>query len=202
MAKDNLGTRPDPGTAKTKKSKPGITESGRRRNWSKARWIEYAKEVGIKDADTMTKEQIRVSLKKLREEGKLEDARKNNGHNKKPMTVQEQVLLAHEQIANHAMGEVEILINDKDNPGAPQRLKVTRVEALMYKLYTIGVGGNVQAITAYIDRFAGKPKQSIEHTGEIKTEEQEMPTPEEQAAAKAYQDALEKGLSVKSPVKL
>jgi len=144
---------------------------------------------------------IKLSLKTMREKGKLEDGRKEDGQKKKA-DVKAMVLLAQEQKANHAMGEVEILINDKDNPGAPQRLKVTPVETLMYKLYTVGVGGNVQAITAYLDRFAGKPKQSIEHTGEIKTDEQEMPTPEEQAAAKAYQDALEKGLSVKSPVQV
>ncbi len=200
MAKDNLGKRPDPGTAKTTESKPGIDRT-LRKYWDKARWIKHAKEVGIKDAETMSVKAIQLSLKTMREEGKLEDGRKENGP-KKTADVQAMVLLAQEQIANHAMGEVEILINDKDNPGAPQRLKVTRVEALMYKLYTVGVGGNVQAITAYLDRFAGKPKQSIEHTGEIKTDEQEMPTPEEQAAAKAYQDALEKGQSVKSPVQV
>jgi hypothetical protein len=110
--------------------------------------------------------------------------------------------LAVELVAEHAMGEVEVLIKDHDNPGEAKRVKMTRVEAVMTKLFTTATGGNVAAMTAYLDRYMGKAKQAIEHSGEIKVEEQNQPSPEEVAAARAYEDALEKGMSVPSPIKV
>ena len=72
----------------------------------------------------------------------------------------------------------------------------------MTKLFMDGSKGNVSASREYLDRFLGRPKQSIEHSGEIKTEEQEMPTAEENAAAAAYEKALEEGKPVKSPIQV
>lgn len=149
----------------------------------------------------MTQREILAKVNKMVKEGELPNllggVRPNSGKKK---TVQEHINDAYDLIANHAMTEVDVQIIDKQNPGEVKIVKMTRVEALTQKLFSLGNGGNVAAINAYLDRFAGKPKQSIEHTGDIKVEEQTMPSHAEAAAAKAYEEALEKGLPVKSPV--
>lgn len=203
MAKDNPSRSSDPGAAKTNEtSKPGNRPKTRDK-WRKQHWVSYALEVGIKGAETMTQKEILAKVNKLVKEGHLPNqlggVRPNSGKKK---TVPEQIQFAYELIAEHAMGEVEVLIHDKENPGAPVKVKMTRVEALTAKLYSLGTGGNVHAINSYLDRFAGKPKQSIEHTGEIKVEEQNTPTAAEEAAARAYEEALEKGVAVKSPIQV
>lgn len=200
MAKDNQSKRSDPGAAKTTKSKPGAEKTVLKKNWDKTRWIKHATEVGIPEADKMTVAEIRASLKKLKEQGELEDGRKNNG--RPTIDVIKMQQHAVELVAEHAMTEVEVLIKDHDNPGEPKRVKMTRVEAIMTKLFTTATGGNVAAMTAYLDRYMGKAKQAIEHSGEIKVEEQNQPSPEEVAAARAYEDALEKGMSVPSPLRV
>lgn len=202
MAKDNQSKRSDPGAAKTTKSKPGSNRPTHRKQWKKEHWLSYAQEQGI-DTTGMDLKKVQSVLKELVKQGVLPNqnggVRPNSGKKKTP---QEHVQYAYELIAEHAMGEVEVKILDEENPGEVKKVKMTRVEALTAKLYSLGTKGNVQAINAYLDRFAGKAKQHVEFSGEIKTEEQNLTTPEEQAAAKAYEDALERGLPVKSPVRI
>ncbi len=204
MAKDNPGKRPDPGAAKTQtNSKPGNERPKQQKQWNKSHWISYAVEVGVQDAEKMTLEQVRSVLKNMQKEGSLENqrggAREGAGRKK---TVPELILDAYEIIADHAMAVVDVKILDEANPGQTKIIKMTRVEALTSKLYSMGTKGNVAAINAYLDRFAGKAKQSIEHTGDIKVEEQTMPNHAEAAAARAYEEALESGRPVKSPIKV
>lgn len=191
MAKDNPSKRSGPGTPKTQKtSKPGAEKKVRKKNWDKTRWIQHATEVGIEGAENMTIAKIRASLKKLREEGKLEDGRKNNG--REPKNYAEAIQRIQESYVEIGEENVKLLIEDRSQPnGQPTVIELTRVQAALMKLYDIGMKkNNPSALVAFLDRISGKAKQSVEHSGEIKADEQKEPTKEELAAAEAYENAL------------
>jgi len=200
--KDNQSKRSDPGTAKTKSKPSQATRPRTREKWKRPHWVSYALEVGIETAEKMTVKDIKAQLKQLVQEGKIENqnggVRENSG--RKKATVLEAITSSQEMIAEHATTEVEVKVLDEDNPGETKKVKMTRTQALMTKLFAEGIKGNVSAANSYLDRHLGRAKQSIEHSGEIKTEEQNVPTREESAAAAAYEKALEEGRPVLSPL--
>ena len=70
--------------------------------------------------------------------------------------------------------------------------KVATLKAMLDTLREVALKQkDVRAIVAYLDRVAGKPKQMVEHSGDIKVEEQSLPTRAEIIGAQAYLDALE-----------
>lgn len=197
MAKDNQSKRSDPGTANDSQSKPGYKELPRKK-WAKRHYAEFLYDHGVERAHQMTIRELRKHLSTLKEQGEIKDGRVNSGPKRVNIVeLQEQAI---EIISNHAMTEVDILVKDVKT-GKETTEKVTRVEALMIQLFQQGKKGNVQAINSYLDRFVGKPKQTLEHSGSIKTEEQNEPTQAEKAAAEAYEKAIASG-SVPSPVTL
>jgi len=48
---------------------------------------------------------------------------------------------------------------------------MTGLDALLRKLFTMGMSGNVRAIQELLDRGYGKASQFVEHSGEIKTQQ-------------------------------
>ncbi|EKD24136.1 MAG: hypothetical protein ACD_81C00100G0012 [uncultured bacterium] len=91
----------------------------------------------------------------------------------------------------HILEEVDVVEVDKAT-GGTRIVTKTRVQALLDVLYSEGHNRkNIAAIKEYFDRTQGKPLQGIQHGGEIKTEEQHLPTKAELAAAEAYERALD-----------
>lgn len=199
MAKDNQRKTSDPGAKKTNKSKPGSEKNRGKAGWKKPDYVRAAREAGVEGAENMTVRELRTALSKLKQQGVIEDGRKNNGGDKRRGTI-ELMEASQVQIAEHANEEVYVRVMDLENPGETKRVKMTRTQAIMSSLFSEGVKGNVQASKEYLDRYLGRAKQAIEISGEIKTEEQAMPTQAEAAAAAAYEDALEKGEPVPSPL--
>jgi len=92
----------------------------------------------------------------------------------------------------HVKEEVEIQILDRSKPGNIRIEKRTRLVAILDMLAQSALKDkDVSAAKEYLDRTIGKTKQEIEHSGEIKVEEQRLPTKAEKAAAEAYLKALE-----------
>jgi len=200
--KDNQSKRSDPGTAKTKSKPSQAKRPKHRKEWKRPHWVSYALEVGIEDAGKKTIAEIKSVLKHMIAEGELENQRggEREGAGRKKATVLEAITSSQEMIAEHATTEIEVKVLDEENPGETKKVKMTRTQALMAKLFAEGIKGNVSAANSYLDRHLGRAKQSIEHSGEIKTEEQNVPTREESAAAAAYEKALEEGRPVLSPL--
>lgn len=190
MAKDNPSKRSGPGTPKTQKtSRPGYKEK-QRKHWLKADYADFLRDKGVEGAHQMTKRQLRAKMVTLRQEGKIEDARQHNGPKAKDYVQAIQRI----QEGYVELGEelVKITIEDKSKPGSnPTVIELPRTQAALMKLYDIGMKkNNPSALVAFLDRISGKAKQSVEHSGEIKADEQKEPTVEENAAAEAYERAL------------
>lgn len=88
---------------------------------------------------------------------------------------------------SHATEVVEVQVINKTTNTADV-VRKTRSEAILDMLYTEAVNRkNIAAAREYHDRTRGKPKQELEHSGEIKTDKQRAPTKAEIEAAKAYE---------------
>lgn len=83
----------------------------------------------------------------------------------------------------HALEEVPITVT---TDGQTKSIKMTRAQALLDMLFTEGIRRkNVTATKEYFDRTRGKARQPIEHSGEIKTEDQYIP--DDPATIKAHE---------------
>lgn len=168
----------------------------KKKSWTREEWTSRAKEAGIENPDRLTVRGIRAQLKRLKNEGKIEDKRKNNGGHenggRKPLDETERAKTATEMFEVHMTEIVDVVIHDK-NAGTFTSKKVTTLQAMLDKLRQKGLQeGDVRAIVAYMDRVIGKPKQMVEHSGAIKQEEQRIPTEAERRAAKAYLAELDR----------
>lgn len=94
------------------------------------------------------------SLKKSKKiRGKNGGARPGAG---RPKIEELQVVLSlKEKVKRHGLEEVNL----KTREG--QIIKLTRIEALLEKLYELGLRGNTHAIAAYLDRTAGPVAQLV-----------------------------------------
>lgn len=125
-------------------------------------------------------------LKKSREissapKGKNGGARPGAGR-KKSSEIERLVVLK-EQAEEHALQEAEITVTTAK--GA-QLIKMQRSLILLDVLFNEGVKRkNIPAIKEYFDRTRGKARQPIEHSGEIKTEDQYIP--DDPATKKAHE---------------
>lgn len=175
-------TTPSPGSKSSKAPR-------KKKNRSKAQWIERAQYFGIPDAEKMTVAQLHKELKRLKDEGLIEDGRKQNGGHKPTTAETPSGKKAHDLYEEHSEALVDVVtVNKQTNKKEIKRL--TRVEALLEKLHSSGMKGDVRAIVAYLDRVSGKPRQTLE-TGTIKKEEQTIPTEREKKAVDAYIKAME-----------
>lgn len=93
----------------------------------------------------------------------------------------------------HMIEDVEVIISNRatgkqiisKKPALVALLDMLRHEAL--------VNRNVPAAKEYMDRTLGRAKQRVEVSGEIKSEEQRVPSKAALAAAAAYERELAKG---------
>lgn len=159
------------------------------RQTEKQRLIERLTKAGVKGVDSMTQVQLQRELKRIKSEGvKVEDLRVNNSA-PKSLAGSTALIEARKQ---HVNEEVEIQILDRSKPGNIRIEKRTRLVAILDMLAQSALKDkDVSAAKEYLDRTIGKTKQEIEHSGEIKVEEQRLPTKAEKAAAEAYLKALE-----------
>lgn len=163
-------------------------------SWKKADWVKYGEERGVKNAKELSVHKIRAELKRLKEQGLIEDGRKNNGGHenvgKKNLTFSEKVQEIREA---HLEEEVEVIIHNKQtNEYKVEKKKTMRAILDMLRNEAIAKK-SIPAAKEYFDRAIGRAQQEIKHTGEIKVEEQRLPTKAEQAAALAYLKAIKEG---------
>jgi len=118
---------------------------------------------------------------KLPNEGKRGGAREGAG--RKPNTELERMKILRENAENHALEETIVVIKEGTTI---KEVKMTRDLALLDVLFTEGMKRkNITAIKEYFDRTRGKSRQPVEHSGEIKTEDQYIP--DDPATMKAYE---------------
>lgn len=181
-----------PASASGKEEKSASAKKGRRTK--KQRLQERLKKAGVQGVENMTQAQLQAELGRIKNGGgKAPDLRTENkgvqslNKSEKAQEVKERILFE----------EVDIVITERGT-GKSTRVKKSAMEALLYRLrakamVTEDIREMVAATHEFFDRTLGKSTQEIEHTGEIKVDEQRLPTPAEKAAAKAYLDALEEG---------
>lgn len=210
MAKDNQRKTSDPGTAKKKPTQSKASQAQRPKDkarWRKEHWVSFAIENGVDPTGKKVSE-LKSELKSL----KNYDGRVNNGgHENSGRKPQDELPIIHTAVSvmeEHIMeiAEVKFIKDPTAKNVKYSSKKVSTLVAMLDQLRMDGLNPKntaserVKAIEAYMDRILGKAKQAIELSGSIKAEEQELPTPEEQAAAAAYERALEAGLPVASPI--
>jgi len=90
--------------------------------------------------------------------------------------------------------EIEIVVNTAKGQ---QIVKKARAIAVMEMLFTEAIRTkSISAGIAFLDRVSGKPKQSIDHSGNIGADDQETPDTEaDRAAEKAFLTALRKEIT-------
>lgn len=211
MAKDNQGKTSDPGANKNSankgsQSKPGTERPKQLKNWRREHWNQYALEVGIKEPERFshTKELRSVLKKASLYPGTVGGTREGAGREEKddrPV-----IYTAVEMMEAHILEPIEVKIPDATQEVGYRTEKVATLKVLLDQLRRDALSQKnsanerTRASEAYLDRILGKPKQALELSGTIKTEEQNVPSAAEMAAARAYEDALEKGLPVPSPL--
>jgi hypothetical protein len=158
-----------------------------KRRTDKQRLQDRLAKAGVKGVEKMTVRQLRNELSRIKNEGgEVPDLRDENrgvqsaGKSPDVIAVKEA----------HLMEEVEVTITD--GTGRTRKEKKSTLKAMLDVLRQEGLKNkSVPAIKEYFDRTLGKAKQEVEVAGDIKVEEQRLPTKAEKAAAKAYLAALE-----------
>jgi len=184
MKKDNQRHTSGPGKTNTK----GNTGAGtKKRRTEKDRQQERAKAAGVLGWEKMTLIELRRELKRIQSEGgTVPDLRQNNGgtvtmdRDKKVIEIKELVL----------MEDVEVVIHNRKTNQYKSEKKNALLATLQMLRSKALVEKDVSAAKEFLDRTLGKSRQSVEFSGEIKVEEQRLPTKAELAAAQAYEKAL------------
>jgi len=160
----------------------------REQKTKKQRLQERLKKAGVKGVENMTVDQLHAELCRIKNEGKdVPDLRQNNKG--APALAKEGMIM--EMKETHLMEDVEVTIHDRKTNKVLTKKRATMLAILdMLRQEALGKK-NIQAAKEYLDRTLGKSKQEIEHSGEIKVEEQRLPTKAEKAAAAAYLKALD-----------
>lgn len=166
----------------SKKSPTKPDEADFTRPISKWRRIEcehFAEQEGIKlKGKNVAK--MRSELKNLDKTGVIKlpmenghgGARENSG--RKPDAEKERVQQLTLHAEQHALEEVDVTLTSAKGI---EIVKKTRDIALLDVLFTEGLKNkNISAIKEYFDRTRGRARQPVEHSGEIKTEDQYVPT--------------------------
>ncbi len=163
----------------------------------KQRLYRKLKEAGEKGISKMSMRQMRKRVCELKKERRIrEDDRIDNGGTREgsgQVSIEKEPLV-HEIKRDHVFEEVEIVITDR-RTGQAKTEKKKRLIAMLDMLAQEALQRkNISAAKEWLDRTLGKAHQSIEHSGQIDTLEQKVPTKAEQAAARAYVEELERQL--------
>jgi len=187
--KDNRTAKvsgPGKATSKGNKAGAGATQ---KRPTEKERLSKRIKEAGG-NPEGLTLRQLRRELTRIKSEGaSVPDLRTENkgtpSLSKDPKVT--------EMKEEHLMEEVTVTTLNRET-GTVKSVKKTRFRAILDMLsHEALTSKNVSAAKEYMDRTIGKSRQEVEHSGEIKVEEQRLPTKAERAAAKAYLQSLREG---------
>jgi len=121
--------------------------------------------------------------KKQGNQGEKKHGGARQGAGRKPSADRERLITLQEQAEMHALEEVPIAVTMN---GETKNIKMTRAQALLDMLFTEGIKRkSIPATKEYFDRTRGKARQPIEHSGEIKTEDQYIP--DDPATIKAHE---------------
>lgn len=153
----------------------------------KQRLQERLAKAGVIGVEKMTEKQLRIELHRIKNEGgTVPDLREGNSAplspNKDPKVT--------EMREQHLMEQVEVVISDKTN-NTMRKEKKPRMVAILDMLSQEALKNkSIPAAKEYLDRTLGKAKQEIEHSGEIKVDDQRVPTKAEREAARLFRKAL------------
>ena len=138
-----------------------------------------------------TKKKTLKTLKKVDEIKTERRGGAREGAGRKPMEERERLNTLKDQAELHALEEVPMAVTVD---GQVKNIKMTRAQALLDMLFTEGIKRkSIPATKEYFDRTRGKARQPIEHSGEIKTEDQYIPDdPAVEAAHNAYMNERKK----------
>lgn len=154
----------------------------------KQRLQERLKKAGVIGVEKMTLKQLYNELKRIKSEGKdVPDLREGNSA-PKSLAVSDKVATMKE---SHLMEMVEVTTINRETSKQTTTKKETMLAILDMLRHEALKNKSIPAAKEYFDRTLGKSKQEIEHSGEIKVEEQRLPTKAEKAAAAAYLKAMD-----------
>ncbi len=154
----------------------------------KQRLQERLTKAGVIGVEKMTEKQLRIELHRIKNEGgNVPDLREGNSA-PKSLAVSDKVTTMKE---NHLMELVEVTTINRETSKTTTTKKETMLAILDMLRHEALKNKSIPAAKEYFDRTLGKSKQEIEHSGEIKVDEQRLPTKAEKAAAAAYLKALD-----------
>lgn len=157
--------------------------------WTKDDYVKAAHEAGIPNPERMKVEELRLTLKEMRENGEIPDKRggaQEGAGRPQLLGKSEKVREMKEQ---HLFEEVEVLVTNRET-GKIIRKKKQSLFAVLDMLRTKALKEkDVPAAKEYLDRTLGKALQEIEFN-DISKHEQKLPTEAEKAAARAYIAAI------------
>lgn len=154
----------------------------------KQRLQERLAKAGVIGVEKMTEKQLRIELHRIKNEGgNVPDLREGNSA-PKSLAVSDKVTTMKE---GHLMELVEVTTINRETSKTTTTKKETMLAILDMLRHEALKNKSIPAAKEYFDRTLGKSKQEIEHSGEIKVDEQRLPTKAEKAAAAAYLKALD-----------
>lgn len=146
-----------------------------------------------------TKKTKKKSFDSLNKEGKINKKKDNRGGyregaGRKPDKDRAEIQAIKGMWIKHGMQKDRVQINDY---GKITVKEMERVMAVIQKLYSIGMKGNIKALDMYLDRVVGKPNATLDLSGSIDTNEQYIPENDEalKVAKEAYRQAILKRIS-------
>lgn len=170
---------------------PKPEKNGAQGKTEKQRLQERLKKAGVIGVEKMTKEKLRSELARIKSEGMdVPDLRQENGGAPTSLSKDPKVT---EMRNHHMMEDVEVTVRDRKTNEIKSSKKATMLAILDMLRHEALQNKSIPAAREYFDRTLGKAKQEIEHSGEIKVDEQRVPSKEEREAAQAFRKALEKG---------
>lgn len=153
----------------------------------KQRLQERLAKAGVIGVEKMTVAQLHAELNRIKSEGKdVPDLREGNSA-PKSLAVSDKVTTMKE---GHIMEMVEVTTINRETGKTTSTKKESLLAVLDMLRHEALKNKSVAAAKEYLDRTLGKSKQEIEHSGEIKVDDQRVPTEAEREAAAMFRRAL------------
>lgn len=153
----------------------------------KQRLQERLAKAGVIGVEKMTKVQLQKELARIKSEGgTVPDLRANNSA-PTSLAVSDKVTAMKE---SHLMELVEVTTVNRETGKTTTTKRETMLAILDMLRHEALKSKSVAAAKEYLDRTLGKSKQEIEHSGEIKVDDQRVPTEAEREAAAMFRRAL------------
>jgi len=167
---------------------PKPEKHGAGRKTEKQRLQERLKKAGVIGVEKMTRVELRRELARIKSEGAdVPDLRWDNQGAPTSLSKDPKVV---EMRNGHMMEEVEVTVRDRKTNEIKSSKKATMLAILDMLRHEALQNKSIPAAREYFDRTLGKAKQEIEHSGEIKVDDQRVPTKAEREAARLFRKAL------------